>query len=363
MLTTDGVVRDQVKPIQNEKPSGHQTTALAVKLDPKSRFTEPPAPPPRQPLPEKPGTAREDAWEIPLQGSLRRTETEKPSIAASPSQVVSLVEALASAKREIEAQGARVKHLEEMLQEERIARESAEGRAQQLEKRSREDVQIDPASSENREDEKMVTSLIESLNGKEKRAVDNLTQGGLREAGNEKASARMESEGEHDSAARLQRRLDLMMVEMSQMKQMMEAYKLRAETAEKDSASSSKSLAEMVEKIRREEAERETKRQKVNGATDLTSKADSSSYSLGDVASTLTLSSAYRTGEEILENGKFSSGDETTGSEQARPSSLTRMRNPHDHLVHSAPYASILGVVAIGVGLMAYLNGWQKVER
>jgi hypothetical protein len=32
-------------------------------------------------------------------------------------------------------------------------------------------------------------------------------------------------------------------------------------------------------------------------------------------------------------------------------------------LLQSAPYASILGVVLIGVGLMTYLNSWQKLEK
>ena len=30
---------------------------------------------------------------------------------------------------------------------------------------------------------------------------------------------------------------------------------------------------------------------------------------------------------------------------------------------HAAPFASMLGVVIVGVGIMAWLNGWQRVER
>lgn len=306
-----------------------------------------------------------------MQGSLRRIDTERPGVTATPSptkaqssQIVSLVEALASAKREIEAQGARVKHLEEMLQEERIARESAEGRAEQLEKRSRGDVGTDPAgTSEDRDSRKVATLLDKSLDGEERRVLENRAQDGLRETGNEKGNEKLESEEEPNSATGLQQRLELMMVEMNQMKQMVETYRARAEAAERESASSRKSLAEMVEKLRREEAERGTKRQGVNAASDSTQKTDAPSSSLGAFASTLTLSSAYRTGEEILRNGRFATSDESVRSDQAGLSSLTRIRNPHDHLVHSAPYASILGVVAIGVGLMAYLNGWQKMER
>ena len=40
----------------------------------------------------------------------------------------------------------------------------------------------------------------------------------------------------------------------------------------------------------------------------------------------------------------------------------TRSR-AQDQLVQSAPYASILGVVILGMGMMAYLNGWQKIAE
>jgi len=32
-------------------------------------------------------------------------------------------------------------------------------------------------------------------------------------------------------------------------------------------------------------------------------------------------------------------------------------------LAEAAPYASLIGVVLLGVGMMAWLNGWQKIER
>jgi len=36
---------------------------------------------------------------------------------------------------------------------------------------------------------------------------------------------------------------------------------------------------------------------------------------------------------------------------------------PQEVLVTSAPYAAMLGVVFLGVGMMAYLNGWQTLPR
>jgi hypothetical protein len=35
----------------------------------------------------------------------------------------------------------------------------------------------------------------------------------------------------------------------------------------------------------------------------------------------------------------------------------------HNLLQQSTPYASMLGVVLLGVGLMAYLNGWQRIDK
>jgi len=32
-------------------------------------------------------------------------------------------------------------------------------------------------------------------------------------------------------------------------------------------------------------------------------------------------------------------------------------------LIHTLPYASMIGVVILGMGLMAYLNGWQPQSR
>src|SRR3982074_1982294 len=77
------------------------------RIDPISRFSDPPAPPPQQPLPEKPDAARRSTQE-PNIGSLKRSDTEKPSKSAtsSPSssrdssQIVSLIEALSVTKKE-----------------------------------------------------------------------------------------------------------------------------------------------------------------------------------------------------------------------------------------------------------------------
>ena len=114
----------------------------SFRSDPKTRFSDPPAPPPQQPLPEKPDAAR--GSDVP---SLKRATTEKPvaqpsntSTNTSPirqdanfSQILQPTEALNIAKREIDTQHAKLRDLEEMLQKEREARESAEEVARKLE--------------------------------------------------------------------------------------------------------------------------------------------------------------------------------------------------------------------------------------
>ena len=123
--------------VEEPQTNGHP---LPPKIDPMSPFSQPPAPPPQQPLPEKPDAARANNHDSFTQPSLKRSTTEKPTLGMSSptknessSQILSLVEALTSAKKEIDSQGDRVKQLEDLLRQERKARESAEERARRLE--------------------------------------------------------------------------------------------------------------------------------------------------------------------------------------------------------------------------------------
>jgi phosphatidylserine/phosphatidylglycerophosphate/cardiolipin synthase-like enzyme len=125
---------EPVKPAQ-----ANGSASISFKLDAKPRFSDPPAPPPQQPLPEKPDSNRSHSFD-PSSPSLKRSTTERPRSgpAVSPtgkeasSQIGSLVEALSQAKKEIDAQSLRVRDLEEMLKKEREARETAEEHAKRL---------------------------------------------------------------------------------------------------------------------------------------------------------------------------------------------------------------------------------------
>src|SRR6266576_3608745 len=92
------------------KPAQANSGALPFKIDGKPRFSDPPAPPPQQPLPEKPDVTRSHTFETNTP-SLKRSTTERPrSVPNVPherpepsSQIISLIEALAVAKKEIDA--------------------------------------------------------------------------------------------------------------------------------------------------------------------------------------------------------------------------------------------------------------------
>jgi len=191
----------------------------------KSRFaSSPPAPPPQQPLPEKPDLFTRAKLHD-LQPLLRRSDTAKqPSLAlgnsngGSPtksdasSQIINLVEALSTAQKELSSQSDKLKEMEDALKREREARDAAEEKV----------VRLEGASS----------------SGLDLNAEDVANPQGN------------ETEDDRDRPSVMQRRLDIMRAEMADMKLQMERYRRRAETAEEEGHRDRQSLADMVEAIR-----------------------------------------------------------------------------------------------------------------
>lgn len=332
--------------------SKHSVKFSPVK-DIKNRFSEPPAPPPQQPLPEKPDGP-----------SLRRSDTERPIGSSSPSRtnsrISSLAEELSSARKEIEAQSLRVRDLEALLSEERRAREDAEERANRLERESHKDRQ--PADEKPEED----------LTGR----TSTLVPEGVEPAKDDTISPNIVDL----ATSRLQHRLETMMAEMNEMKQQMEIYKKRAEDAEADSAVHRKSLAEMIEKIRQEDTKKAARiaQRKARSETDV----DSVSSTLAE--DELQDYEDTEEGEIPIMNGKDLDLDSPggllhrVGLQHGRPENqdasqtlirganplATRQSSQNDLvLMHGAPAVSILTVVALGVAVMAWLNSYPKVER
>jgi hypothetical protein len=121
-------------------------------------------------------------------------------------------------------------------------------------------------------------------------------------------------------------------------------------------------LAEMVEKIRSDEQARRSS--STERGRSLSKKARAAARPLpadDDEASSNTIPPSKKAD---MQNDK--TGDDSTGADVLENHLAVALSRPpgSDHLLYnSAPYASMLGVVLIGMGLMAYMNGWQKVER
>lgn len=316
------------------------------RMDSFSRFSDPPAPPPQQPLPEKPDALPRNGVDV--ISPLKRSDTEKPKMSAgsSPvsresSQILSLIEALSSAKREIDSQGARVKELESLLLQERHARESAEEKAKSLElvsiKESEEpqstselSQQLDrspqTASEGEKSDAPLVNGIISPVPEQNNAAVE-------------------------DQTDRLQRRLETMMGEMEEMKKQLSSYKDRAEKAETESNKARKSLAEMIEELRKERSH--TSDKGVEPMVEPTRAVDASSPQPDDESAT-----TIKKVEVDPQHAVSSPGTKVL----ELPGSTDITHRPRDAIEQTSPFASMLGVVLLGVGLMAYLNGWQKMD-
>ncbi|CAI6335936.1 unnamed protein product [Periconia digitata] len=330
--------KDQTKPAINP-----------VKISPikdinlKARFSDPPAPPPQQPLPEKP-----DAY-----SSLRRADTERPKINGSPvrpdAQMSSLTEALHNAKKEMESQSIRLRNLENLLNEERRAREDAEERANRLE---REHASIEPEVPN--EEARVPEAAAESEDSEAETVIANGSASPI----------------EADTATtRLQQKLDVMMSEMSELRSQMEKYRERAESAEADR----KSLAEMIENIRLDNAKTSIKRRSRGGGEPNQNDAPAPeaqdneaeesdegeiviiNEDLGDDNTQTLIRRAVQNGRPV---------GETEELDVKAPSVLTTRPNRNElALAHGAPAVSILTVVALGVAVMAWLNNYPKVDR
>ncbi|GME39832.1 cytoplasm to vacuole targeting vps64 [Neofusicoccum parvum] len=283
---------------EQNKTSSPMTKHSPLKGDIKARFSDPPAPPPSQPLPEKPDAA---------QPSLRRAETEKPKLPAninatkgdSSLQITTLVEALSNAKKEFDMQSVRLKEVEDLLAQERLARESAEERALRLESERQKDLPGDVETYTN--------GVSEPTIGESTGPTDDSIS-------EDTIIIEPPQTTEMDpSTVQLQQRLESMVAEMDRMRQEMETYKQRAERAEAESAQDRQTLAEMIESIRKQDVDRAAK------------------------------------GTLVKDNGSHALATKTPGGEQ---------------LAHVGPYASMVGVVVLGLSIMAYINGWQKpLER
>lgn len=358
-----------------------------TQLDAISPFSQPPAPPPQQPLPEKPDIPRYNIADSIPQHSLKRAINEKPASALnSPtkpeppsSQILSLVEALTTAKREIDSQGDRVKQLELLLKRERKARETAEERARRL-------LESHPVPQEGSQEHGAVEEqAFEPLTGSSEQVKHHLMNGcepnhQQNSLSGDPTSPRTpdpmtkseeklhsDTESVDASTSRLQERLDMMVREMDEMRIVMESYKRRAEGAEQ----AQKGLAEMVEQIR---AGNSTGSNGGSASTTTSSSKnvspsfpipESSSHPDSSDHTSLDSSPSSAMQQQRLINDAVSTDAATENAEDVQRTLSTFQaqrwgRGSGEVAMQSAPYVSMVGVVLIGVGIMTWLNGWQR---
>jgi len=320
-------------PLSNGKENQqHRQASVRVKpprVDHSARFADPPAPPPQQPLPEKPdGGKAANPSPAAITGLLKRENTARPlangvstpTTSGQPSQILALLESLKEAQKQIESQGSKVKELEDMLRQERQARHAAEDKVRHLEESGSKPVVLEDKSNKSVEETK-----------------------------SEIQQAPTQSENQDDAV--LQQRIDMMLSEMQIMQENMDQTTKRAETAEAERTS----LAALIERYRKEREDAEAS----DGAAidDGTHEEIAESGELDLSAATLK--------EHRQSNGHAQIPKLPEHLQHAVTTMLQQQQQQANGEVpaHVAPYVSMMGVVLIGVGIMAYLNSWQKVDK
>ncbi|ROT40982.1 hypothetical protein SODALDRAFT_291442 [Sodiomyces alkalinus F11] len=350
------------KPLVNGNP-------MSFRSDPKARFSDPPAPPPQQPLPEKP--------DVP---PLKRATTERPKsqTSGSPvradnmSQILQLTEALSTTRRELDSQTARMRDLEEMLQKEREARELAEDLARRLEDTAISKV-VDGAPEADGTDGLLREAAFEPpCEAPESVDVEMIDADSVTVT--EEAPPQVESV--ENVASQFQAKIDAMVLEISDLRQQMEAWKARCETAEAERNTDRQSLADMVLKIRKDEEARQA-------AAEVKARSRSSAARRGGNRSRSRSLGRSPSPRKSVEESRTTAGDHASSEVEDAQKQDEVPEDPSDKptlsrantitpnsvlapalsqrqvLIEGIPYASMLGVVLLGVGLMAYINGWE----
>jgi chromosome segregation ATPase len=234
-----------------------------------------------------------------------------------------------------------------MLQKERSAREEAEELAKRLEESATVHMNGSavPGSAASEEvseatEDKSVSEAPEPEANDETPAVDTA----------------------QETAAALQSRIDMMESQMRDMREQMEEWKQRCETVESERDADRKTLAEMVVQLRAEEALREAAEKKARSRSRKRD-ADADGAVVGE--------SNADSGVSKSATGEAEAVDPATADEALDAPTLSRastitpatqkgvVRGQDQRLQAALPYASMLGVVLFGMGLMAYINGWQ----
>lgn len=312
----------------------NRVSPIKGKGDLKAHFSEPPAPPPQAPLPEKPDVLRALADPV-IQPLLRRSDTAKPvSNSASPtrtdhsSDILRLCEELKLAQGKINTQSEKMKSLEDQLAQERTAREVAEERAQKLES-------------------------------------------GKAESGKEKRSFFGSLGTSSGNITDLQSQVTKLQSTMDEMKQQMEQYRRRAESAESERDDARQSLSELVEAKRADMADTTphgvSKRRTPKKHDSPQNKHETNGHAIAPTppsptAVTLLEKAGLQEGQPITpEQAKILT--QLLSQEVLGKPFMDQGGGESALVYHGRPLSAAALVVICGVALMSWMNTWPKVER
>jgi hypothetical protein len=358
LLSKDDI-RNPDKPEGAEPPKSHMVNGngMSFRSDGgKTRFSDPPAPPPSQPLPEKP--------DVP---SLKRVATEKPKPHTIPQenvqQILQLTEALQNAKKEIDNHSARVRELEEMFKQEREARLMAEELARKAEEST--SAQSNGSAESGQPSGPLEKELEKAFDLPTERPA-------TPEPGTETARPAQANRAQPDAleaaAAMFQSRIDSMVTEMMGLREQLEMFRTRAERAEAERDEDRKTLAEMVAQIRRRDEEEQQRAAERKSRSRTRSRAGSRGQNVPYTKEPTAATNGHAAAPTNRGVDDMSAGEETEVPASSRENSAapatTGLGNKHGPepalMAQSLPYASMIGVVLLGMGLMAYMNGWQS---
>ncbi len=162
-----------------------------------------------------------------------------------------------------------------------------------------------------------------------------------------------------------------MISEMRALREQLDAFRQRAESAESERDVGRERPADMVRQIQQRDEE-ERKREEERRSRSRSSPTRSRPRSRGKSPDESHASTNGGVPEPSLEADQASDGVTEEEPTLSRANTITPSRGPSTKqpqdqaLVQTLPYASMIGVVLLGMGLMAYLNGWQpqpKLDR
>jgi hypothetical protein len=291
----------------------------------------------------------------------------------SKTEFASLTEALNTAKKDLEDQGKKLRDLQDLLVEERVKRKDAEARATKLEQEQQSKIQHSEENGANgtivkaAASEGVVTPIEDESNseiGKKKRDPEPVDE---------------------TATEKLQRRLDLVLAELQEVKLSSERWKQEKEEAlqERDVERKERlSLSEMIESMRKAERQRLEKKERSRGigrwrkgsrrreaaSKDGNSSAPDSNNVDLDTSDDEREIDSYQNNSTpnlgLLRNKDSFANGHTNGSLLRRADGKAVIAGFDSHqLAQAAPYLSAMSVVLIGVAVMALVNKMSGNER